>query len=106
MPRSEHMTRGQRELSAFFIVASSTFACAAPRAGGHGTSFPPVVGGFRGAHGEFYGDDEDDGHPVKVRFTWTKLGAGRARWEQAFSVDGRTWERNWVNDVAAVRPGP
>src|SRR5690242_19529712 len=31
-----------------------------------GVMFPPVVGGFQGATGDFYGDDTDDGKPVKV----------------------------------------
>jgi hypothetical protein len=64
-----------------------------------GTLFPPVAGGFAGDRGEFYGDDEDDGRPVKVRFLWTRLGKDAARWEQAFSPDGRSWETNWVMDL-------
>lgn len=62
-----------------------------------GRLLPPVVGGFEGDRGEFYGEDEDDGRPVKVRFVWTKHGPDRAEWEQAFSYDGRTWEVNWTN---------
>lgn len=69
-----------------------------------GVLFPPVVGGFTGDRGEFYGEDLDDGKPVKVRFTWTKLGGGRARWEQAFSLDGVAWETNWVNEVEVAPP--
>lgn len=62
-----------------------------------GTLMPPVVGGFVGARGEFFGDDHDDGRPVKVVFTWTKRGANAASWQQAFSYDGgKTWEINWV----------
>jgi hypothetical protein len=65
-----------------------------------GVMFPPVVGGFTGDRGEFYGDDTDDGKPVKVRFVWTKRGPDAARWEQSFSYDGgRTWELNWMNDL-------
>jgi hypothetical protein len=56
----------------------------------------PVVGGFQGNHGEFYGEDSDEGRPVKVRFTWDKLDHDHARWQQAFSFDGRTWETNWI----------
>src|SRR6185369_15610750 len=33
----------------------------------------PVVGGFDGEHGEFYGEDVDGGRPVKVRYTWNKV---------------------------------
>lgn len=58
----------------------------------------PMVGGFEGNHGEFYGQDEDDHRPVKVRFTWDKIDHDHARWEQAFSYDDRTWETNWRAD--------
>jgi len=66
----------------------------------HGVLTPPVHGGFVGDHGEFYGEDEDAGRPVKVRFRWTRLGRDQARWEQSFSSDGRAWELNWVMDFA------
>ena len=69
-----------------------------------GTLFPPVVGGFAGERGEFHGDDEDGGRPVKVRYIWTKAGKDAARWEQAFSPDGRSWETNWVMDLTRVKP--
>jgi hypothetical protein len=58
----------------------------------------PVLGGFDGNHGEFYGEDQDNGHPVKVRFKWTKLDHDHARWEQAFSYDDHAWETNWTAD--------
>lgn len=58
----------------------------------------PVVGGFQGARGEFFGEDEDSGRPVTVRYTWTKLDPDHARWEQAFSYDGTSWETNWTAD--------
>ena len=59
---------------------------------------PPVRGGFEGDHGEFYGEDEDDHRPVKVRFLWNKIDHDHARWEQAFSYDNRSWETNWIAD--------
>jgi len=59
---------------------------------------PPVLGGFDGGHGEFYGEDRDGGKPVKVRYQWNELDHDHARWEQAFSYDGRTWETNWIAD--------
>jgi len=68
-----------------------------------GVLFPPVFGGFEGNRGEFYGEDTDDGRPVKARFIWTRLGADTARWEQAFSYDDRTWETNWTIDLKRVR---
>jgi hypothetical protein len=60
---------------------------------------PPVVGGFTGERGEFYGDDVEGGRPVKVRFEWTR-GTTTARWVQAFSFDDETWETNWTMDFA------
>lgn len=58
----------------------------------------PTVGGFQGNHGEFYATDQEDGHPIKVRYTWNKLDHDHARWEQAYSYDNRTWETNWIGD--------
>jgi len=69
-----------------------------------GKMFPPVVGGFEGDRGEFYGEDEDDGKPIKVRFLWIKRGPDHAHWEQAFSLDGKTWEVNWMNDLTRADP--
>jgi hypothetical protein len=64
----------------------------------------PVVGAFRNGSGEFFGDDIDDGKPIRVRFLWRVLDKDTARWEQAFSLDGgRTWETNWVMDLLRVR---
>jgi len=28
-----------------------------------------------------------------------KKGPDHAHWEQAFSLDGKTWEVNWMNDL-------
>lgn len=58
----------------------------------------PVVGGFRGNHGEFYAQDEDDHRAVKVRYTWDKIDHDHARWQQAFSYDNQTWETNWTGE--------
>ena len=64
----------------------------------------PVVGGFEGDVGLFYGEDVDDGRPVKVVYKWTKVGPDGARWEQAFSYDdGRTWETNWFMEHRRVK---
>lgn len=64
-----------------------------------GVLTPPVVGGFTGERGVFYGQDVDDGRPVAVRFLWTRRGPDAARWEQAFSHDGGAWETNWVMEL-------
>ncbi|WTU30363.1 hypothetical protein OHV13_04320 [Kitasatospora purpeofusca] len=66
---------------------------------------PPVVGGFAGDRGDFYGEDTYEGRPIRVHFTWHRLGPDAARWEQEFSLDGGvTWELNWVMDF--TRTGP
>jgi hypothetical protein len=65
---------------------------------------PGQVGGFDGDIGLFYGEDVDEGRPVKVVYKWTKVGPDGARWEQAFSYDdGKTWETNWVNEHRRVK---
>ncbi len=61
-----------------------------------GAMDPPVVGGFCGDRGEFYGHDHDAGQPVAVRFVWTRLGPDAARWEQSFSYASGAWQTNWV----------
>jgi len=66
---------------------------------------PPVAGRFVDGRGEFYGDDTHDGTatgtPIRARYLWTRSSDDAARWEQAFSADGeRTWETNWVMDLA------
>ncbi|MFJ8472080.1 hypothetical protein [Kitasatospora sp. NPDC094011] len=66
---------------------------------------PPVVGGFTGDRGDFYGEDHYAGSPIRVHFTWHRLGPDTARWEQEFSVDGgHGWEPNWTMDF--TRTGP
>ena len=63
----------------------------------------PMIGGFQGKHGLFYGDDKDGDLPIKVRFIRTKLPPERERWEQAFSRDeGQSWETNWTADFTRV----
>jgi hypothetical protein len=64
----------------------------------------PVVGGFDGDRGEFCGEDRDDGRPVKVRYTWSKLDCDHTRWEQAFSDDDGSWETNWTADFVRADP--
>ncbi|MEJ7601196.1 MAG: hypothetical protein WKG01_25050 [Kofleriaceae bacterium] len=64
----------------------------------------PVQGGFTADRGTFYGDDEDGGQPVKVRYHWNKVDRDHALWEQAFSRDGKTWETNWTADFTRADP--
>ncbi|MEE1783840.1 hypothetical protein PUR71_13115 [Streptomyces sp. SP17BM10] len=62
-----------------------------------GTLFPPVTGRWADGRGEFFGDDEYDGSPVRARFVWSGVTTDAARWEQAFSADGgATWVTNWT----------
>ena len=58
----------------------------------------PVFGSFGGdGRGLFYGQDTLEGRAILVRFVITKVSAGEARFEQAYSVDGgRSWEDNWI----------
>lgn len=68
-----------------------------------GQLFPPVVGRFHDGIGEFFGDDVQDGIPVKVIFRWSDMTPTSARWEQAMSADGgATWEWNW--EMVFTRP--
>ncbi|HET7433297.1 MAG TPA: hypothetical protein VFN10_01155 [Thermoanaerobaculia bacterium] len=58
---------------------------------------PPMTGTFENGTGTFYGDDQHEGTPVRVRFFWTHETPQTAQWEQAFSADGgATWETNWI----------
>jgi len=78
--------RAQRRWAIYWIHSAS------------GVLSPPVSGGFDGGgdSGIFIGRDVDDGREVHVCFRWQRLGRDAARWEQAFSLDGRHWETNWV----------
>ena len=58
----------------------------------------PLVGGFANERGEFYGEDVEDGRPIKVRYSWIKQDRDHARWEQAYSYDDKTWETNWTSE--------
>jgi hypothetical protein len=63
--------------------------------------FEPLVGRWDGESGIFFATARDaDGSPLDVRFCWSRDGSDRARWEQAFSHDGRaTWDENWTMDL-------
>lgn len=63
----------------------------------NGLLTPSVYGGFHDGVGEFYGDDQLGGRPIKVRFLIFRQGPDRAKFEQAYSQDGGvTWETNWI----------
>ena len=64
---------------------------------------PPVIGRFDNGIGIFYGDDSFGGKPIRVRFIWSRITRGAARWEQAFSADeGNHWETNWTMDFTRL----
>jgi hypothetical protein len=69
-----------------------------------GTMDSGVAGGFEGARGEFFGVDEDNGKPVKVRYTWETPDPDHYTWTQAFSYDNHTWETNWKSYFTRVDP--
>jgi len=64
---------------------------------------PPVVGCFRDGVGDFYGDDNHHGTPIRVHYRWSAITPKGARWEQSFSTDdGSTWECNWVMEFSRI----
>ena len=64
---------------------------------------PPVKGQFENGIGTFYSDGTLNGRPVRTRFTWSRITATSAHWEQAYSWDaGKTWETNWYMDFTRL----
>ena len=60
---------------------------------------PPLSGSFTEGEGVFLGDDELEGRPVRLRFTWTNPAPDQARWSQELSWDGGdSWRLDWVMD--------
>ncbi len=69
-----------------------------------GTIDRPLIGAFHDKRGEFYDQEEFQGHSIFARFLWFNLSPTTARWEQAFSADyGKTWETNWIMDFTRVQ---
>jgi hypothetical protein len=65
----------------------------------------PVIGGFDGGVGTFYGHEVYRDCAVFVRYTWDSIEADRCRWQQAFSADaGASWETNWTMEFSRAVP--
>jgi hypothetical protein len=64
---------------------------------------PPVVGSFSDGVGVFECDEEFNGRPIVVRYTWSGITGKAANWAQSFSEDGgETWETNWTVEHTRV----
>jgi hypothetical protein len=62
-----------------------------------GTLATPMAGGFGGGRrGVFYSAETFGDRPALVRFVIESTSADACRFEQAFSIDGATWETNWI----------
>lgn len=56
-----------------------------------------LLGRFEAGVGVFEGPDKHEGQAIRTRYTWSRITAMSAHWEQAYSADeGRSWETNWV----------
>lgn len=69
-----------------------------------GTLDAGMFGGFDGTQGKFFGEDTDNGHPIKARVAWSVVDRDHVHWEQAFSYDNRTWETNCISDMTRADP--
>ena len=58
---------------------------------------PPLRGRFENGVGTFLSEEIVDGRTIKTRVHWSGITPTSARWEQASSLDGLTWEVNWVS---------
>lgn len=68
-----------------------------------GTLDVPMIGVFQNGRGEFYSQEVFEGRHIYNRFIWSKITAGSAQWEQAFSENGaKTWETNWIMEFERI----
>lgn len=69
-------------------------------------SMPATVGKWEDGRGEFYDHEELNGRWILVRYVWSDVTPTAAHFEQAFSTDGgKTWEVNWISDLARDKAG-
>jgi hypothetical protein len=67
--------------------------------------FRPLVGKFENGIGVFHQVIESpEGRTLHARFTWDRITANSARWQQAFSFDGgNNWDTNWVMEFSGEK---
>ena len=71
-----------------------------------GTVGHPLTGEFKDGRGEFYDQELYEGKAILVRQVYSAMTTDSYHFEQAFSADGgRSWESNWVADLARLKPG-
>jgi hypothetical protein len=58
---------------------------------------------LRLGRGDFYGNDTDDGQPIRVHYLRSAITPQSARWQQAFSRDGESWETNWIMELTRAK---
>lgn len=61
---------------------------------------PPLRGCFSRGVGTFLSKEKVEGRTVHTRVIWSRITSRSARWEQASSLDGQSWETNWISDFA------
>jgi hypothetical protein len=65
----------------------------------------PMVGHFQNGRGEFSDREPFHGKTIDVHFVFSNVTAESFHGEQSFSADdGRTWERNWIEDFTRTKP--
>lgn len=70
---------------------------------------PPVRGRWSddGTSCWLIGEDEHEGQPIQVSYSWSDVTDTTAHWEQSYSADGgETWELNWTMDFTRRDTAP
>jgi hypothetical protein len=66
---------------------------------GSAPDWAPMTGRFADGVGEFHQTVTVDGKPLHIRHIWDRITATSARFQQATSADGETWETDWVMEL-------
>jgi hypothetical protein len=65
----------------------------------------PMIGEFKNGRGEFFDQEEFNGHMILARNGFYDVTPNSSRFEQAFSDDGgKTWETNWMMTFKRQEP--